>query len=72
MTDILIQLVPLMVLSLLFSLIPFAIILKRLGRSRWWSAIALLPFGLLLLPWIVAFLPWKANPSPEQTAEVFR
>jgi hypothetical protein len=66
-----VQLVPLFLLSIVTGLIPFAIVLKRLGRSPWWAAISLAPFGIFVMPWVIAFMRWNISRSPKEAAELF-
>jgi len=49
----------LIVLVLVASwLIPGAIILKRLGLSRWWVLLGVVPVVGLLSLWLLAFAKW--------------
>ena len=43
----------------IFFVLPFWYICKKAGFSPWLSLIVLLPFGLIILPFIMAFRPWK-------------
>jgi hypothetical protein len=51
-------------------LIPLARILRRTGRTRWWSILAVIPIASLIGLWVLAFTPWPAfdrpNPTPRQ------
>lgn len=44
----------------LVGMIPFWFICKKAGLSPWLSLIMIIPFGGLVLPFIVAFMDWPA------------
>jgi hypothetical protein len=45
-------------------------IMRRVGKSRWWVIVLLIPiFGFVIVQWIVAFSRWK--PGTPQIAAVF-
>ncbi len=68
MADILIQMVPTLVFSLLI-VIPLYAIIPRTGRSRWLLLVALLPMlGAIALLWYIAFSRW---PRDDISASVF-
>lgn len=46
-------------------IVPFWFILKRAGFSAWLSLINLVPFGTLILLYILAFAEWKVTPAPQ-------
>jgi hypothetical protein len=51
------------IMLLLFVLIlgiPVARILRRAGRSRWWTIIAFVPLLNLVGLWVFAFVRWPA------------
>src|SRR5438094_6408637 len=54
-------------------LIPVALILRRAGRTRWWSVLAIIPIANLIGLWVLAFTPWPAfdrpNPSLRERRE---
>ena len=56
----------LVIIFLIFGLLavvwvlPFWFICKKTGLSPWLSLMGLLPFGPLLLPFILAFIDWPA------------
>jgi uncharacterized membrane protein YhaH (DUF805 family) len=57
------QLLPFAIWSVL-SLIPALSICKRVGKTRWWSVIALLPFiGPIVFMFIIAYSQWYVKPS---------
>jgi hypothetical protein len=44
---------------IILSIIPAIKLLGRLGKSRWWAAITLVPvLGIVILLWIVAYSRW--------------
>lgn len=69
MAEFIVQLIPSLFLVAIL-LIPYLRMLSRVGRSRWWALILLVPLiGFLVLPWIVAFMRWERDPAT--TANVF-
>jgi hypothetical protein len=40
--------------------IPIARILRRTGRSAWWSLLIFVPLANLIGLWVFAFMPWPA------------
>jgi hypothetical protein len=48
-------------------IIPFWFILKKAGFSPWLSLINIVPFGTLILLYILAFGEWKVIPAPQIT-----
>jgi hypothetical protein len=46
-------------------IIPFWAILKKAGFSPWLSLINLVPFGTLVLLYVIAFAQWKVVPAPQ-------
>jgi hypothetical protein len=62
---------PLMVMSIIM-IFPFGLFFRRVGRSPWLSAIGLIPFGIMLLPWMGAFMRWKAAPPLPKARRVSR
>ncbi|MDA7876791.1 hypothetical protein N9A89_01850 [Akkermansiaceae bacterium] len=49
----------------LVVVLPFWFICKKAGFSPWLSLITLIPFGAIVLPFILAFVPWKVPTSAE-------
>jgi hypothetical protein len=45
-------------LMLVLVPVPVANILRRAGRSRWWTVIAFVPLLNLIALWVFAFSPW--------------
>lgn len=69
-SSLLVQLFPSLIIALILA-VPFVRILRRAGRSSWWALLLLVPvLGWLILPWLIAFLPWER--SEKQLDEVFR
>lgn len=53
-----VSLIPLMLWSAI-SLIPSLTICKRIGKTRWWAAVSVIPFvGPLILLFILAYSRW--------------
>ena len=48
------------VLVALVGVLPFWYICKKAGLSPWLSLIMIIPFGALVLPFIIAFINWPA------------
>lgn len=44
---------------------PFWFILKKAGFSPWLSFINIVPFGTLILLYVLAFAEWKVIPAPQ-------
>ena len=62
----------LIVLALVFSLIvvpfrvlPFWFICKKAGFSPWLALLYIVPFGGLILNFVLAFADWKVIPTPQ-------
>ena len=66
MTDGAFDLGPLLptVVLVLVAIIPTLRLLKRVGMSRAWALFTLFPvLGLIVVVWIIAFVPWKRTPE---------
>jgi hypothetical protein len=63
-----IQMVPLTIVLIAFAL-PVARILRRLGFSRAWAILSLIPIANIVAVWILAYAKW---PSDRDDSEVFR
>lgn len=48
------------VIVALVGVLPFWFICKKAGLSPWLSLIVVIPFGVLVLPFILAFIEWPA------------
>ena len=46
-------------------IIPFWFILKKAGFSPWLALINIVPFGTLILLYVLAFATWKVIPAPQ-------
>jgi hypothetical protein len=46
-------------------IVPFWFILKKAGFSPWLSLINIVPFGTLILLYVLAFAEWKVMPAPQ-------
>jgi hypothetical protein len=53
-----------LVVLLAIIIIPFWFILKKAGMSPWLALINLIPFGTLILLYVLAFATWKVVPAP--------
>ena len=42
------------------GVLPFWFICKKAGLSLWLSLIMIIPFGALVLPFVLAFIKWPA------------
>ena len=49
-------------------IIPFWFICKKAGFSPWLSLLNIVPFGNLILVYVLAFAEWKAVPVPQAWA----
>ena len=48
----------------LICLIPAILICKRVGKTRWWAALMILPFaGPIIFPFIFAYSRWTVTPT---------
>ena len=57
MSDVTISLLPYLILVVLTA-IPSWVLLGRIGLSRWWTLLSLVPLGMLIVLWMVAFRRW--------------
>jgi hypothetical protein len=46
-------------------IIPFWFICKKAGLTPWLSLLVLVPFGILILLYVLAFAQWKVVPAPQ-------
>lgn len=53
------------VVILAVIILPFWFILKKAGFSPWLSFLNIVPFGTLILLYVVAFAEWKVVPAPQ-------
>jgi intracellular septation protein A len=54
------------ILALIVVIIPTWFICKKAGFSPWLSLIVIVPFGGLVLLYVLAFAEWKVVPAPQQ------
>ena len=54
----------LMIIGLAVIIVPFWFICKKAGFSPWLSLLNIVPFGNLILVYILAFADWKVLPLP--------
>jgi hypothetical protein len=50
-----------------FRVFPFWFICKKAGFSPWLSLLYLVPFGGVVLNFVIAFAEWKVIPAPQLT-----
>jgi len=55
------------VLITIVGIVPFWFICKKAGLTPWLSLIFLLPFGAVILPFIVAFTQWPATQGKQES-----
>lgn len=55
----------LMVVGLAVIIVPFWFICKKAGFSPWLSLLNIVPFGSLVLVYLLAFAEWKVVPVPQ-------
>jgi ABC-type transport system involved in cytochrome c biogenesis permease subunit len=56
---------------LVIIIVPFWFILKKAGFSPWLSLINVVPFGTLILLYVVAFAEWKVIPAPQLAGQSY-
>lgn len=57
------ELVVLFIIAILVALVgvlPFWFICKKAGLTPWLALIMIIPFGALVLPFVLAFIDWPA------------
>ncbi|MGD0912431.1 MAG: hypothetical protein ABR928_11070 [Terracidiphilus sp.] len=54
-------------ISLAVIIVPFWFVCKKAGFSPWLSLLVIVPFGFLILLYILAFAEWKVVPAPPPT-----
>lgn len=54
----------LMIVGLAIVIIPFWFVCKKAGFSPWLSLLNIVPFGTLILIYVLAFADWKVIPAP--------
>jgi intracellular septation protein A len=53
----------LMIVGLAVVIIPFWFVCKKAGFSPWLSLLNIVPFGTLILIYVLAFAEWKVTPT---------
>lgn len=53
-----------MLIGLAIIIVPTWFICKKAGFSPWLSMLCLIPVGLLILLYVLAFADWKVEPMP--------
>jgi hypothetical protein len=53
------------IVGIFIILIPFWFICKKAGFSPWLSLLNIVPFGNLILIYVLAFAQWKVMPVPQ-------
>ena len=54
-----------MIVGLAVIIVPFWFICKKAGFSPWLSFLNIIPFGNLILMYVLAFAEWKVVPAPQ-------
>lgn len=52
-----------MIIGLAIIIIPFWFICKKAGFSPWLSLLNIVPFGMFILIYVLAFAEWKVAPA---------
>jgi flagellar basal body-associated protein FliL len=52
-------------IALAIILIPYWFICKKAGFSPWLTLLNIIPFGNLVLIYVLAFAEWKVAPAPQ-------
>lgn len=61
----LLEILPFVLLAaLVIVVLPFWLICKKAGFSPWFSLLNFIPFGSLILLYVLAFVDWKVTPAP--------
>jgi hypothetical protein len=53
------------IVAVLIIIIPFWFICKKAGMSPWLSLLWIVPFGGLILCYVLAFADWSVVPAPQ-------
>lgn len=48
-------------IALAIVILPFWKIIQRIGYSPWLSFLAIIPFGIFILLYVIAFAPWPTE-----------
>lgn len=66
MAAVVLTVIPLLiVVGLAIVLVPFWFICKKAGFSPWLTLLNVLPFGGIILWYVLAFAEWKVVPAPQ-------
>jgi hypothetical protein len=60
------QFIPYLLLIVLTA-IPAWRLFERIGKSRWWTLLSLVPLGMILVLWIAAFGQWHGATHRDRT-----
>jgi len=67
--NIMMTMIPLIMIAMIVGLaviiVPFWFICKKAGFSPWLSFLNIIPFGNLILMYVLAFAEWKVVPAPQ-------
>ena len=55
----------LIIIGMAIVIVPFWFICKKAGFSPWLSMLNIVPFGTLILYYVLAFADWKVTPIPQ-------
>jgi len=66
MAAVVLTIIPLLIIiGLAIVLVPFWFICKKAGFSPWLTLLNILPFGGIILWYVLAFAEWKVVPAPQ-------
>lgn len=63
------EIVPWLIAAAIFVVVPFWRIFARAGFKPVFALLALIPGGILILLWVIAFAKWPAYPKTEEKTE---
>lgn len=63
------EILPWLIAAAIFLVVPFWKIFARVGFKPAFSVVALIPGGILLLLWVVAFAKWPADKEAKEKTE---
>jgi hypothetical protein len=49
------------VILVALTAIPSWILFGRVGHSRWWTLLSIIPLGMMVVLWLLAFRRWPAT-----------
>lgn len=50
-----------LIIAIVAVVVPLWKILPRAGLSPWWALVAIVPLGLVVLLWVLAFKRWPGD-----------